>query len=147
MASVFRPGLFADKVAIVTGGGTGIGSAISKELLSLGAKVVIASRKVERLEAAEAKLSAQFGPDSVATLPCNIRKEDNVSTYSWVILTNSWNQTGHSGSRRELEIAFVRCSVRGRLTTKKQQSISFRTQPVCSQCKGEADRARALIGG
>ena len=34
--SVFRKGLFAGKVALVTGGGTGIGKAISKELLHLG---------------------------------------------------------------------------------------------------------------
>ena len=35
-SSVFRSGLFNNKVAIVTGGGTGIGKAISAELLELG---------------------------------------------------------------------------------------------------------------
>lgn len=34
--SVFRPGLFNHKVAIVTGGATGIGKAISTELVELG---------------------------------------------------------------------------------------------------------------
>lgn len=34
--SVFRPGLFKGKVAVVTGGATGIGRAITQELLSLG---------------------------------------------------------------------------------------------------------------
>ena len=36
VSSVFRAGLFANKVAIVTGGASGIGRAISQELLYLG---------------------------------------------------------------------------------------------------------------
>ncbi|MEZ4237812.1 MAG: SDR family NAD(P)-dependent oxidoreductase [Myxococcota bacterium] len=49
---IFRDDLFADRVVLVTGGGTGIGVAVARELGSLGAKVVIASRKAENIEPA-----------------------------------------------------------------------------------------------
>src|SRR5436190_330464 len=45
--------------AIVTGGATGIGFAIAKELGRLGARVIIASRKEENLRAAVAELGPQ----------------------------------------------------------------------------------------
>ncbi|KAF2345842.1 Short-chain dehydrogenase/reductase SDR [Trinorchestia longiramus] len=76
--SVFKPNLFKGKVAIVTGGGTGIGRAITEELLSLGCRVVIASRNEERLKAAAAELDPNGG--RVFALPCNIRKEDQVKS-------------------------------------------------------------------
>lgn len=90
--SVFRPGLFLGKVAIVTGGGTGIGRAIASELVQLGCQVVIASRKVERLEAAARELNEEWhsatpthsGSDKARVIPfqCNIRKEDEVRATS-----------------------------------------------------------------
>jgi len=75
--SVFRPGLFKDKVALVTGGGTGIGKAISEELLTLGARVVIASRNEEKVRKAAEEMG-QLG--DVTPLRCNIRKEDDVKS-------------------------------------------------------------------
>uniref|UniRef100_A0A669BG53 Peroxisomal trans-2-enoyl-CoA reductase n=1 Tax=Oreochromis niloticus TaxID=8128 RepID=A0A669BG53_ORENI len=80
-SSVFRPGLFNHKVAIVTGGGTGIGKAISAELLELGCSVVISSRKADRLEAAAREMRQKIPPSSpasVTALPCNIRSEEEV---------------------------------------------------------------------
>src|SRR5712691_3436409 len=52
---------FEGRVAIVTGGATGIGFAIAKELVRLGARVVIASRKEENLRTAVAELGASAG--------------------------------------------------------------------------------------
>ncbi len=49
---------FDGRVAIVTGGATGIGFAIAKELARLGGRVVIASRKEENLKKAVAELGA-----------------------------------------------------------------------------------------
>ncbi|KAG4070070.1 hypothetical protein HA402_013730 [Bradysia odoriphaga] len=73
--SVFKAGLFKDCVAIVTGGGTGIGRAITYELLTLGCKVVIASRNQEKLE----KCVKEFKPvGEISSIACNIRKEDEV---------------------------------------------------------------------
>ncbi|XP_037042371.1 peroxisomal trans-2-enoyl-CoA reductase-like [Bradysia coprophila] len=73
--SVFKAGLFKNCVAIVTGGGTGIGRAITYELLTLGCKVVIASRNQEKLE----NCVKEFKPvGEISSIVCNIRKEDEV---------------------------------------------------------------------
>jgi len=53
---MFEANLFKDQVAVITGGGTGIGLAIAKRLGSLGAKIVIASRNAENLEGGDASL-------------------------------------------------------------------------------------------
>jgi peroxisomal 2,4-dienoyl-CoA reductase len=63
-ASVFRPGLFDGQVALITGGGSGIGRGIADLLASLGAHVVLASRKLERVEAAAAEIVAAGGKAS-----------------------------------------------------------------------------------
>ena len=57
--TVFRAGLFDGQVALITGGATGIGFGIAELLGSLGAHVVIASRKPEHLDAAAATLRAR----------------------------------------------------------------------------------------
>ncbi len=74
--SIFRPGLFAGQVQIVTGGGSGIGRCTAHELASLGATVVITGRKTEKLEAVKAEIEAAGG--SVDTEAFDIRDEDAV---------------------------------------------------------------------
>jgi NAD(P)-dependent dehydrogenase (short-subunit alcohol dehydrogenase family) len=53
---MFIPTLLKGQVAVVTGGGTGIGLAIAKRLGELGAQIVIGSRNSENLEKGSAEL-------------------------------------------------------------------------------------------
>jgi peroxisomal trans-2-enoyl-CoA reductase len=78
--SVFRAGIFEGKVAVVTGGGTGIGFAITSELLSLGCSVVISSRKEQVLADAVARLEPFRSHGArVSFVACSIKEEDTVA--------------------------------------------------------------------
>jgi NAD(P)-dependent dehydrogenase (short-subunit alcohol dehydrogenase family) len=62
------------KVAIVTGGGKGIGLQMAHGLAEAGARIVLCSRKVERCEAAAAEL-----PTRALALPCDVGDQDSVN--------------------------------------------------------------------
>jgi len=68
---IFREGILAGRVALVTGGGTGIGSAISLELARAGAEVAIASRDPAHLVETSAAIEA-LGRRALA-LTCDVR--------------------------------------------------------------------------
>ncbi|MDQ8173026.1 MAG: SDR family oxidoreductase [Gemmatimonadota bacterium] len=76
MASIFRPGLLDGQVALVTGGGTGIGLGISQLLAELGAHVVMASRKPANLEAARADIASRGG--KVTAVQLDVRDPEQV---------------------------------------------------------------------
>jgi 2,4-dienoyl-CoA reductase [(3E)-enoyl-CoA-producing], peroxisomal len=57
--SPFRADVLAGQVALVTGGGTGIGKEIARLLGHHGARIAIASRKADVLEATRAELAAE----------------------------------------------------------------------------------------
>jgi citronellol/citronellal dehydrogenase len=69
----------AGQVAIVTGGGTGIGRATARELARTGARVAICGRRPEPLEAVRAELEAA-GRDILA-MPCDVREPEQVEAF------------------------------------------------------------------
>ena len=75
-ASVFRPGLFAGQVAIVTGGGSGIGRCTAHELASLGARVALVGRKLEKLTVVRDEIAKAAG--EARCFACDIREEEAV---------------------------------------------------------------------
>jgi peroxisomal trans-2-enoyl-CoA reductase len=81
--SCFRGGLFDGRVALVTGGDTGIGKAITTELALLGATVVIASRDRSKCEKAAGEINQLLGKTNskgrvCAGISLNIRKEEDI---------------------------------------------------------------------
>jgi len=74
--SVFTPGLLRGQVAVVTGGGSGIGRCTAHELASLGAAVAIVGRTAARLDAVKDEIERDGGV--CATHACDIREEAQV---------------------------------------------------------------------
>ena len=64
------------KIAVITGGGRGIGQAIAFAFTKAGAKVVITSRKVQDLEATAAEIKT-FGGEAFP-LPAHLGKTDEI---------------------------------------------------------------------
>ena len=73
---MFAPHLLKDQVAVVTGGGTGIGLAIARRLGTLGARIAIASRNSQNLEEGCAALR-EAGIDALA-VQLDVRKPEQV---------------------------------------------------------------------
>lgn len=74
---MLKEGSLQGKTIAVTGGGTGLGRAMSKYFLELGANVVICSRKKEVIEQAAKELSEQTGGNCLG-LTCDVRNYEEV---------------------------------------------------------------------
>jgi len=77
--NIFKPGLFDGHVAIVTGGGSGIGLSSAVALGELGAKVAICGRKMEKLEKGIAVLKAKGITHFAST--CDIREVEQIQSF------------------------------------------------------------------
>jgi NAD(P)-dependent dehydrogenase (short-subunit alcohol dehydrogenase family) len=77
MDGMLKPESLKDRTFIITGGGTGLGRSIGKYLLTLGANIVIASRKIDVLEKAANELAAETG-GAVLPVACDVRKYNEI---------------------------------------------------------------------
>ena len=75
--AVFGDGLFDGEVALVSGGGSGLGRAIAIQMASLGARVALCGRRIERLEETAAHIREAGG--TVTTHAMSIRDPDAVA--------------------------------------------------------------------
>lgn len=67
MSDTFRKFDLSGKTAFITGGGTGLGYVMSRALLRLGARVMIAARRADVLEQSAIKLRAETGGEVLVT--------------------------------------------------------------------------------
>jgi len=74
---MLQAGSLADKVIVVTGGGSGLGKAMATYFLELGAKVAITSRNFEKLEAVKLELEEKTG-GKVLPVKCDVRNYEEV---------------------------------------------------------------------
>ena len=77
MEGMLKSDSFKGKTILITGGGTGLGRAMGKYLLQLGANLVIASRKKEVIDKAASELIAETG-GKVLAVTCDIRKYEEI---------------------------------------------------------------------
>ncbi|MEK6675821.1 MAG: SDR family oxidoreductase [Planctomycetota bacterium] len=105
-----------NKVAIVTGGTSGIGRATSLELARAGARVAVIGRDSQRVQATLAELNAQCDSDTHIGLSLDVRIESDMSAmaervhaaYGRIdILVNSAGSGGTLAAQRRLPFAVV----------------------------------------
>jgi len=76
-AKMLRDNALEGKVIVVTGGGSGLGKAMTNYFLELGAKVAITSRDLEKLKKTASELEAKTG-GTCLPLACDVRYYEQV---------------------------------------------------------------------
>lgn len=74
---MFKKDILKGKVALISGGGSGIGFSIAESLIEAGAEVIISGRKEEKLQKAEETLSKK---GKCRYLLCDIRQPEQIET-------------------------------------------------------------------
>jgi NAD(P)-dependent dehydrogenase (short-subunit alcohol dehydrogenase family) len=69
---MFEKGLLAGKRILVTGGGSGLGAAMARRFVELGAELVICGRRRELLEQTASQMRSEFG-GKVSVVRCDLR--------------------------------------------------------------------------
>jgi len=76
-AKMLRDDALKDKTIVVTGGGSGLGKAMTKYFLELGANVAISSRDLGKLRTTAAELESQTGGNCLP-IQCDVRNYEEV---------------------------------------------------------------------
>ncbi|UWU69013.1 SDR family oxidoreductase [Bradyrhizobium sp. NC92] len=82
---MFETSLLGTKRILITGGGSGLGAAMGRRFLALGAELVICGRKLDRLEATAREMREETG-GRVTAIACDIRDGaavDNMMDAIW----------------------------------------------------------------
>ena len=74
---MLREGALEGKTIVVTGGGSGLGKSMTRYFLELGARVVITSRNLDKLQKAKDELESQTG-GTVLPVSCDVRDYQQV---------------------------------------------------------------------
>jgi NAD(P)-dependent dehydrogenase (short-subunit alcohol dehydrogenase family) len=84
-AKMLRDGALEGKTIVITGGGSGLGKAMTKYFMELGAQVAITSRDLEKLNTTASELEAETGGKCLP-LACDVRHYDQVEAMLAAVL-------------------------------------------------------------
>ncbi len=85
-SKMLRDDALKGKTIVVTGGGSGLGKAMTRYFLELGANVAITSRDLEKLKSTATDLESEIGGKCLA-VQCDVRHYDQVEAMLQTVLT------------------------------------------------------------
>jgi len=87
---MLKEGSLKDQIIVVTGGGSGLGKAMTTYFLELGAKVAITSRNLDKLNNTAEELREKTGGE-VLTVACDVRNSNEVDNMLQAVL-DKWGR-------------------------------------------------------